>query len=60
MEVINLGGQNSVFNQFIAEIRDINIQNDPLRFRKNIERVGEIFAYEISRRLPYKVKEVTT
>ncbi len=60
MEVINLGSQNSVFNQFIAEIRDVSIQNDPLRFRKNIERIGEIFAYEISRRLPYKVKDVTT
>jgi uracil phosphoribosyltransferase len=60
MEVINLGKQNSVFNQFIAEIRDVNIQNDPLRFRKNIERIGEIFAYEISKRLPFKMKDVTT
>ncbi|MCF8357354.1 MAG: uracil phosphoribosyltransferase [Prolixibacteraceae bacterium] len=60
MEVINLGKQNSIFNQFIAEIRDVSIQNDPLRFRKNIERIGEIFAYEISKRLPFKMKDVTT
>lgn len=60
MEVINLGEGNSIFNQFIAEIRDVNIQTDPLRFRKNIERIGEIFAYEISKRLPYYTREVTT
>ena len=60
MELINLGAQNSIFNQFIAEIRDVNIQCDPLRFRKNIERVGEIFAYEISKRIDYTEREVTT
>jgi uracil phosphoribosyltransferase len=60
MELINLGDQNSIFNQFIAEIRDVNVQKDPLRFRKNIERIGEIFAYEISKKLNYAVKEVTT
>ena len=60
MEVINLGENNSIFNQFIAEIRDVNIQTDPLRFRKNIERIGEIFAYEISKRLDYHIREVTT
>ncbi|MDA3879795.1 MAG: uracil phosphoribosyltransferase [Prolixibacteraceae bacterium] len=60
MQVINLGDSDSVFNQFIAEIRDVNVQNDPLRFRKNIERIGEIFAYEISKTLTYKSKEVTT
>jgi uracil phosphoribosyltransferase len=60
MELINLGEQNSIFNQFISEIRDINIQTDSLRFRKNIERIGEIFAYEISKRLEYSTREVTT
>jgi len=60
MEVINLGSQNSIFNQFIAEIRDVNIQTDPLRFRKNIERIGEIFAYEISKCIDYITKDVTT
>ena len=60
MEIINLGEQNSIFNQFIAEIRDVHIQTDPLRFRKNIERIGEIFAYEISKRINYVTKDVTT
>ncbi len=55
-----LGETNSLFNQFIAEIRDEIIQKDPLRFRRNLERVGEIFAYEISKKLSYKIKEVTT
>ena len=60
MEVINLGEHNSIFNQFIAEIRDVNIQTDPLRFRRNIERIGEIFAYEISKRLEYHQRDVQT
>ncbi|MGF7140991.1 uracil phosphoribosyltransferase [Roseimarinus sediminis] len=60
MQVINLGSQNSIFNQFIAEIRDVNVQTDPLRFRKNIERIGEIFAYEISKQLDYEPREVQT
>jgi len=51
---------NSLLNQFISEIRDEVIQKDSLRFRKNLERVGEIFAYEISKNLVYKTKEVTT
>jgi len=60
MEIINIGNQNSIFNQFIAEIRDVYIQSDPLRFRKNIERIGEIFAYEISKRIGYIPKDVNT
>ena len=60
MEIINLGKQNSIFNNFIREIRDINIQNDSMRFRRNIERMGEIFAYEISKRMDYEAKEITT
>jgi uracil phosphoribosyltransferase len=55
-----LGDSNSLFNQYLSEIRDEIIQKDPMRFRKNLERVGEIFAYEISKELPYKLKEVTT
>ncbi len=55
-----LGESNSLFNQFIAEIRDEVIQQDPLRFRRNLERVGEIFAYEISKKLNYRNKDVTT
>jgi len=55
-----IGKSNSIFNQFIYEIRDENIQKDRLRFRKNLERIGEIFAYEISKTLSWTNKEVTT
>ncbi|WP_372755037.1 uracil phosphoribosyltransferase [Labilibaculum sp.] len=60
MVVNTLGDQNSLFNQFIAEIRDINIQSDPLRFRRNLERVGEIFAYEISKKLDFSENPIQT
>ncbi len=58
--VKNLGAQPSVFNQFIAELRDAVIQQDSFRFRYNMERMGAIFAYEISRQLEYETKEVVT
>lgn len=58
--VINLGDANSLVNQFVAEIRDVNIQSDRLRFRRNLERIGEIAAYEISKTLAWKTKTVTT
>lgn len=58
--IINLGEKNSVLNQYIAEIRDIEVQKDSLRFRRNFERIGEIFAYEISKTLRYTTKEVIT
>jgi uracil phosphoribosyltransferase len=60
MQVINLGEQNSIFNQYISEIRNIEVQNDSMRFRRNCERMGEIFAYEISKNLNYSKKEITT
>jgi uracil phosphoribosyltransferase len=60
MKTINLGEQQTVFNHFISEIRDVNIQNDSMRFRRNIERIGEVFAYEISKKIDYENKEVTT
>lgn len=60
MEIINLGATNSIFNQFISEIRNVNIQNDKMRFRKNCERLGEIFAYEISKTFNFSKKEITT
>lgn len=56
----NLGNQNSIFNQFIAEIRDEQIQKDPMRFRTNIERISMIFAYEISKKLNFTTSEVVT
>jgi len=55
-----IGAKNSIFNQFISEIRDVTIQKDSMRFRRNIERMGEIMAYEISKTLAYEDKEVTT
>ena len=56
----NLGENNSLINQFVSEIRDIEIQKDRLRFRKNIERIGEIMAYEISKTFDYESKSVNT
>ncbi|MDX2173260.1 MAG: uracil phosphoribosyltransferase [Bacteroidota bacterium] len=56
----NLALQNSIFNQFVAEIRDSTIQKDSMRFRRNLERMGEIFAYEISKTLIYKDVITTT
>ena len=50
----NISEHNSIFNQYIAEIRDVTIQKDPIRFRRNLERMGEMFAYEISKKLEYK------
>lgn len=60
MKVINIGSSNSVLNNYIAEIRDKKIQKDSLRFRTNIERVGEIFAYEVSKTFNYSNKAVQT
>ena len=60
MKLINLSEQNSILNQFVSEIRDKNIQKDSMRFRRNIERIGEVFAYEISKVLPYSKREVIT
>ncbi len=58
--VINIGSKNSLVNQFVRELRDVSIQQDRMRFRRNMERIGEIFAYEISKTLEYEPKEVIT
>ena len=55
-----LGNYNSLISVFIAELRDIEIQKDSMRFRRNLERLGEIFAYEISKTLEYVENEVVT
>lgn len=60
MKIVNLGEANSALNNFIAEIRDTAIQKDSMRFRTNLERIGAVFAYEISKILDYTTKEVTT
>lgn len=58
--VHNFALQNSILSQFIFELRDKEIQKDSMRFRKNLERIGEIFAYEISKVLSYDIVETTT
>lgn len=60
MDIINLSEQNSILNNFISEIRDVTIQNDSMRFRRNLERIGEIIAYEISKTMRYEVSNVQT
>lgn len=60
MRVINLSEQNSVLNQYLREIRDVNIQKDSLRFRRNIERIGEIMAIELSKVLNYEPLQIQT
>lgn len=60
MIVHHFESEYSVLNQFIAEIRDKDIQTDPMRFRRNIERIGEVLAYEMSKTLGYKTKTVDT
>lgn len=60
IQIHNLGLADSVFNQFMAEMRDATIQQDRLRFRRNLERIGEIMAYEISKVLEYEEEEVST
>jgi len=60
MKRINLSERNSVLNQFLSEIRDVNIQQDSMRFRKNIERIGQVMAMEVSRELDYVPQVITT
>jgi uracil phosphoribosyltransferase len=60
MHIHYISDQNSILNHFLAQIRDVNIQKDSMRFRKNIERIGEIMAYELSKTLDYKNIEVQT
>jgi uracil phosphoribosyltransferase len=60
MQVVNLSTQNSLLQQFVSELRNVNIQKDRMRFRKNIERIGQIMAYEISKQLEWSDVEVTT
>ena len=55
-----LGQENTILNKFIAQIRDCRIQQDSMRFRRNVERVGEIMSYEISKTLNYQTQTVET
>jgi uracil phosphoribosyltransferase len=58
--VINISQNHSLVNNWINELRDVNVQQDRLRFRRNIERIGEVIAYEISKKLPWDETEITT
>lgn len=60
MDIINFDDSPSLVSRYMLELRDSSIQKDPLRFRRNLERIGEIMAYEISRRLDYREVEVST
>lgn len=58
--LINLSKDHSLVSNWVAELRDVSIQNDRMRFRRNLERIGEVAAFEISKRLPYIEKEIQT
>lgn len=60
MKVHHLAKQNSILNKFLAELRDVTVQKDSMRFRRNIERIGEVLGYELSKELNYDTKEITT
>ena len=60
MKLVNFAEKPSLMSRYLLEMRDVNIQRDPLRFRRNLERCGEIMAYEISRTLQYETVEVET
>jgi uracil phosphoribosyltransferase len=58
--IVNLSQEHSLVSNWVSELRNIDIQGDRMRFRRNLERIGEVAAYEISKRMPYKVTEVPT
>jgi uracil phosphoribosyltransferase len=60
MDVINFAEQPSLINQYMTELRDVNVQKDMLRFRRNLERIGSIMAYEISRTMSYRTEDHQT
>lgn len=60
MKIVNFDEKPSLVSQYMAELRDVNVQKDMMRFRRNLERIGQIMAYEISKELHYKKEEVIT
>lgn len=60
MQIHNLGEKTSILHHFLAEIRDVSIQKDRMRFRRNIERIGEVLSFELSNSLDYSEKNITT
>lgn len=57
---VNLSEQHSLVSNWVSELRDIEMQKDRMRFRRNLERIAEVAGYEISRKMPWEQKEVTT
>lgn len=60
MEIINFDKNPSLVSRYMAELRDVRVQKDSMRFRRNLERIGEIMAYEISKRLKYREEKIET
>ena len=60
MEIIDFNQTDSVLNQFMSELRNVEVQKDQMRFRRNLERIGEIMAYEMSKRFDYVKQDVQT
>lgn len=60
MKIVNFAEHDSLISQYMTELRDVNVQHDMLRFRRNLERIGEIMAYEISKTLNFRKKEIST
>ncbi|MCQ2074745.1 MAG: uracil phosphoribosyltransferase [Bacteroidaceae bacterium] len=60
MEIIEFNKLNTVLGKFVSELRDVNVQQDMMRFRRNLERIGGIMAYEISRKLEYAYSDIPT
>ena len=58
--IVNLSQQHSLISNWVSELRNVDIQNDRMRFRRNLERIGEVAAYEISKLLPFEEKEIQT
>lgn len=60
MHIHHIGKENSILNKFLAEIRSVEIQKDSMRFRRNIERIGEVLGYELSKNLSFSTKAIST
>lgn len=60
MKVVNFAEQNTIINQYVAELRQIDIQKDRMRFRHNLERIGQMMAFEVSKTLNYSTKQIQT
>lgn len=60
MQVNIINHNNSVVNNYLADLRDVTVQSDPLRFRRNLQRIGAMMAYEVSRTLDYSPRTITT